>query len=437
MSKSPRIPPDLCSGCGVCSLICPKNAIRFRVLTNGYIRPLLDPSNCINCYLCEKVCPFLEEPNSLMSRGLYGNKENALIGKYLKVVLAWSTNKYVRFMGSSGGVITSLLIYLLRKRHIDAVVVPKLHVINGRVFGVYEVVTDPAKLIEYSGSIYAPIFGVHKALKEVSLRKSKIAIVAPPCLIRGLRNAMRFNPRLRNSIRYVLGVYCNNMPSASATEYVMNTFLNNVSNVNHVRFRGFGWPGYLNIRTVNGRSFRIKFQEYYDSGFGQYFYDYSCFMCNDHTAELADISFADPWTYQVDIGLGKTLVVIRTAEGWRVFREAVEEGYIEYRELPSFIYAVQFTTLLKKTLRGFTLLSKHEVTRGNYVLPPSISTIVHEIDYRVGHFLALNKRLWNFLRMYVKLKPYVYLPLIALDYKLKTRWTQILMKIVSTWKIGK
>lgn len=48
----------------------------------------------------------------------------------------------------------------------------------------------------------------------------------------------------------------------------------------------------------------------------------TAFLCSDQTAEDSDISFADPWTYQRGIGIGMTLVVIRSETGLRIFGEA-------------------------------------------------------------------------------------------------------------------
>ncbi|MEM1925290.1 MAG: Coenzyme F420 hydrogenase/dehydrogenase, beta subunit C-terminal domain, partial [Pyrobaculum sp.] len=121
---------------------------------------------------------------------------------------------------------------------------------------------------------------------------------------------------------------------------------------------------------------------FYGSELGQYFYGKSCLLCSTHTAELADISLADPWTYQRDIGAGKTLVVIRTKLGLEILRGAVESGYLKFEEIPA-LYAVQYTTLLKKAVK----VSARRGVVYPYVIPPSIATVLHEIDYLVGSSL--------------------------------------------------
>ncbi|MEM4889353.1 MAG: Coenzyme F420 hydrogenase/dehydrogenase, beta subunit C-terminal domain, partial [Thermosphaera sp.] len=236
----------------------------------------------------------------------------SLVGKYLKVGLAWSTDERIRFSSASGGAATSILKFLLKERVVDAVLSPRIWVRRGIVFGRYEVVYDPEGVVNYAGSIYAPV-DITRALREALKRRLRIALVGLPCQIRGLCKSLQCLPRLQESIKFILGLYCNNTPSSKAAGYAVKTLLKvDPERVSRLTFRGRGWPGYATVVTENGRTFKVPFPAFWGSGLGQYFYGRSCLLCPDHTAELADISLADPWTYQRDIGAGKTLVVIRT-----------------------------------------------------------------------------------------------------------------------------
>ena len=48
-----------CYGCGVCSNVCPENAIEMKQDENGFIMPMIDKIKCISCGLCDKMCPAL------------------------------------------------------------------------------------------------------------------------------------------------------------------------------------------------------------------------------------------------------------------------------------------------------------------------------------------------------------------------------------------
>ncbi len=51
--------PKLCSGCGACVNICPKDIISLLEDEDGFLYPYLKKEECLDCGLCEKVCPYL------------------------------------------------------------------------------------------------------------------------------------------------------------------------------------------------------------------------------------------------------------------------------------------------------------------------------------------------------------------------------------------
>lgn len=50
-----------CCGCGACSSICPKNAIKFEKNIKGFLYPRVDETKCIGCDLCMQACPLREK----------------------------------------------------------------------------------------------------------------------------------------------------------------------------------------------------------------------------------------------------------------------------------------------------------------------------------------------------------------------------------------
>lgn len=49
----------LCTGCGACYNVCPKDAIRMEPNEEGFLVPRIQRALCVNCGLCEKTCPVL------------------------------------------------------------------------------------------------------------------------------------------------------------------------------------------------------------------------------------------------------------------------------------------------------------------------------------------------------------------------------------------
>ena len=50
---------NLCTGCGACAFVCPREAIDMRETEIGIVYPIIDEEKCISCKKCQKVCPIL------------------------------------------------------------------------------------------------------------------------------------------------------------------------------------------------------------------------------------------------------------------------------------------------------------------------------------------------------------------------------------------
>jgi coenzyme F420-reducing hydrogenase beta subunit len=344
------------------------------------------------------------------------------IGPYKKVCLTWAIDNKLRYNSASGGVATVLLKYLLEKNYVDAVIVPSPRFKRCLTYGVWTVVREPSALDTYSGSLYAPVYGLSKILNYSLTKFKRIAITAVPCYARAIRRVLE--SRGRSGDVFIVGLYCYNAPITLATRYALKYFNINVEDVERVRYRGCGWPGYTIIETRRG-TIRVPYSVFFGSGFGQYFYSVGCYLCADQTNTSADLSLADPWTLPHEpikrLG-GATLVVVRSERGLDVFRGAVEAGYLFAIEVDP-VYAIQDTTLLKLSRKT---LKKGINTTGKYLLPPDFTTITYELTYLVGHFLASRERLWPLLRVYHKtLRPLALKTASVLDYRLHTTWSKI------------
>lgn len=46
-----------CTGCAVCSYICPQKCIEMKVDDEHFVAPIVNGEKCTNCNLCNKICP--------------------------------------------------------------------------------------------------------------------------------------------------------------------------------------------------------------------------------------------------------------------------------------------------------------------------------------------------------------------------------------------
>jgi coenzyme F420-reducing hydrogenase beta subunit len=79
-----------CYGCGVCTIICPKQIINIELNVEGFYAPVLVKKECTNCGLCLSVCAY--------------NDKLLNIKKEIKSFAAWSNDEKVKRITSSGGI---------------------------------------------------------------------------------------------------------------------------------------------------------------------------------------------------------------------------------------------------------------------------------------------------------------------------------------------
>lgn len=61
MTNIRELSSNRCTGCNLCSLICPFNAIRMKEDNEGFLKPYVDDSLCKECGKCAKMCPSIHD----------------------------------------------------------------------------------------------------------------------------------------------------------------------------------------------------------------------------------------------------------------------------------------------------------------------------------------------------------------------------------------
>lgn len=90
---------ELCTGCGMCSNICPTNAISMQKKEHGFIYPVVNTELCVNCGLCYNKCP--------------ANKDVEPGDTVQRIFAAWNKDKKIRKKSTSGGIFTLLALKIL------------------------------------------------------------------------------------------------------------------------------------------------------------------------------------------------------------------------------------------------------------------------------------------------------------------------------------
>ena len=140
---------------------------------------------------------------------------------YSNCYLGYSVDDDIRYDSSSGGVITSLLIYALEKGIIDGALVTRMNKDNPFEPEPF-IAKNKEEIIEAAKSKYCPV-PLNKLINEILKSENlKIAVVGLPCHIHGIRKAEMLNESLRNRIVLHLGIFCSHTDTFWQTYSLIN-----------------------------------------------------------------------------------------------------------------------------------------------------------------------------------------------------------------------
>lgn len=313
----------MCSTCGACASVCPKDAISYETTTAGRIYASVN-DGCIDCSLCSKVCPS-EHIEEQQMQGKYNE------GHVDAVYVGHSTNSTYYENAQSGGVCATLVDYLLTLGKIDAAVMVRMSYGNTPKVEV-EVVDTTEKLTQFQKSCYSPV-PLLSALKRCKDKKS-VAVVGLPCQMAAIM-AMQAMKKYSN-VKYKIGLVCEGVMGATAQDVLISYADNNTGKNRKIDWKRKSVPatsggGYLSAPIVvydelghehimpNSYRFALK----------DIFTNPRCKVCNDKLNVNADIVLGDPWGMSgVDWVNGDSLIITRTPIGKQLFEELTAQNLV-------------------------------------------------------------------------------------------------------------
>ncbi|MFX0077033.1 MAG: coenzyme F420 hydrogenase/dehydrogenase beta subunit N-terminal domain-containing protein, partial [Candidatus Hermodarchaeota archaeon] len=176
----------VCCQCGWCSAICPVNAIK---VTADDLE--VDNDICMKCGLCFSVCPrsfpidqAYKSIKKLDKSLIWSDK----IGAYVNAYTASTTKDEIKKVRQDGGIVTSILEYLLKNKLVDAIVAVQHSKDIWRPEPV--IVNDVKGLYKTGGTKYAnsPSLIIISETKKYN----NIAIVGGPCMMKAIEKGILF-----------------------------------------------------------------------------------------------------------------------------------------------------------------------------------------------------------------------------------------------------
>ena len=319
-----RCMTDLCVGCGICLGLCPTNAISLK--TNNVLTVNFDYSHCISCNLCVKACPalsnFYRENPSIAD----------VLGKIEKIFFGYSTDDNIRYHAASGGVITSLVVHMLKQKVADKVLVTKMDGLTAT-----SILTDNENdVISAQGSIYFKTFSL-RILKILlsNLRKGKrICVVGLPCQISAIKKVSR---DFANKLHFI-SLICGHVNENWYLQHIIEKYLPKNAKPITIGPRKDGWPGETKMffKSNNNLKELIVPQSKLwgvlpslniSSPLG-------CLLCADHLGSNADIVAGDAWhpKFTGKNHLGVSIMIARTPKGLRLIKAALKDEVLYAEE---------------------------------------------------------------------------------------------------------
>jgi coenzyme F420 hydrogenase subunit beta len=254
--------------------------------------------------VCFRVCPQREIK---FSEGF---------GEIKGIYLSYSRDEEIRLEGASGGVVTQLLLSLLKKGAIEKAVVPLPPQDKPWVFLPQEV-SRPEDIVKAAGSKYLPI-PQNRFLKELSGKK--VAFVGLPCQVKGVRNLQKEFPEIKEKLNLVIGLFCGNNLSPEATESILKRLKVPLSEIKKINYKTGPYPGFFKVELKNSQNYTLsKFSFNYLIPF---YILPSCLICGDYANELSDISVGETWFNSP----GHSLLLVRTTQGEKMLKETQSLG---------------------------------------------------------------------------------------------------------------
>ena len=331
----------LCTGCGACSGVCTRNAVKMVENIAGFVVAEVIENRCNGCGVCLEVCP------SNAANLLECSNEDVFHGNYVAGYIGYAKDNELRMKSQSGGIVTALLCYLLKKKLIDGAIVNSFNRDKRRPEAILAKTKN--EIIDGCGSYYTQTSVVKKYLDNSNA--ANLAAVVLGCHAESLHLLSEkyrgFKPPL-----YTIGLICAGQHSGLMIDDIIKMADPKVEDdvVQYFRFRDKrvgGWPGDVSIVT-NKKSYaiskkkRLFLKPVYES--------HRCISCFDQMNIYSDLVCGDPWHIEGRQKEGYTVVIARNEKGRKLLEDAYRDGSIVIEPLS-----------VDAIFRGQTVDSRHKI----------------------------------------------------------------------------
>jgi len=275
----------------------------------------------LDCEGAKKTFPDFKNPEKYM-------------GDFLRLRRGYASDPEIRKNAASGGVVTALLVSLLKQGEIDGAFICRTVIKDGELSYESLIATDEETIKSCSSSIYM-YMPLLKELDKIRRFNGRVAVVLTPCLMRSLNAILKKDTELSEKIVLKLGLFCSGNHEKEATLMSLRKAGVTLDGAEKLFYRRGNWRGRSSVIYKDGTEKDFSYTKTLCAYKNAYFFEKkSCMLCQDHFAEGADISFGDIWLKKMKKEAVKTTgLIIRTEAGRRLYDLAVKAGDITDRHM--------------------------------------------------------------------------------------------------------
>lgn len=348
---------DLCLGCGLCSSVLGNDKCRMELNNKGFYEPrILQPLSAQENKCVKRLCPGVHVKTKAHS-GVWGAMKS--------ICEAWSADKEIRHKAASGGVVTSLCLYLIEQHKVDAILQVGVRE-DSYLYNELHISRTREDVLKNAQSRYAPSLTFHNIKNILDSSNDTFALVGKPCDMAAMKNLTNEYPQYKNRIKYYISIFCAGMPSYNATIKAWKQSGHTDEPV-MLKYRGDGWPGNFKATFKDGSDYQLSYNESWGKILGKEL-GFRCKICPDGIGMLADVAVGDSWNTKNGYPdftetEGKCFCMVRTTQGEGIMQEAHAGGYIVVNNLDlSKIKEQQPYQYKRRKLEGWRLLPVQMMT---------------------------------------------------------------------------
>jgi coenzyme F420 hydrogenase subunit beta len=322
----------ICQECGGCVSFCSSAEYDVIGLKDPYTPPeYINKDKCLECGICYYICPQTHIlDNELNKTYNFSDFSSMPIGNYENVYSCQATDKEFLDYGTDGGVVNSIINFLIEKKQIEGAVVSKTDAPFSReatfADSKYDLLKASGAKLDISpqlDEIQKFCTYTHSIPKLNHYKFKKLAIVGTPCQLYTIRCMQDLGVTPSENIEICLGLFC-----------YENFFFEKLQIKKFEKDFNIKFSDIEKINIKEDVIFKLK-----DQGTGEkiihipfnHLNDYmrpACNACSDFTNIYADISFG---------GLGSpdkyTTVIPRTQKGKEILSKVINAGIISCKDL--------------------------------------------------------------------------------------------------------